>query len=426
MWASHAFANSSRSRCPQRPYGSPSTLASATKRGIGRRTGGTAGTLPERLPQLGGGALGREYVELDAGRHLEARPDPDPRGDVEVPVKPLGAAGGGDRPGVQLRDPVKPRLERAERGPEHPEPDLVVALEAGSRVAGDDPQLERRARRPGADQQRVVVDRHQPLPAADLLRGDLGEQITAHSVLVVGGEALALARDGGRDEAERIQLGVAVLEGGAGLASLVDDQLHVGGLLRVLAHSRPPAGHRGGELGVVQLAERREVTRDVDDHLVEAGGGGSAEEIRLPPARGGAQRIPRRRQALAARGRRAARWIVRLALVESRIKVGDGAEAPAGGVGLAARRPVGPDLRRGAILAPLAEGTALRAAPFVLVGNAAELERAVRPCGREDRPQAGELVEPDLGKGLVGPVRHYRALRMRTCSIPASMKASPS
>ena len=120
-------------------------------------------------------------------------------------------------------------------------------LERGRRAARDHAQLERRARRPGADKQRLVVDRDQALAAADLLGGDLGQQVAAHGALVVGGGALALARDLGGDEAQRVELRVGVLERGARVGALVDDQVDVGGLLGVGAHALAPGGDRAGE-----------------------------------------------------------------------------------------------------------------------------------------------------------------------------------
>ena len=99
-----------------------------------------------------------------------------------------------------------------------------------------------RARGPGAESDRVVVDRDQALAAAHLLDDDVGEQVAAHRPLVVGDEALALARDRDRHEVERVELGVGVLERGAGSAALVDDQLHVGGGRRCARiRSRQPA-----------------------------------------------------------------------------------------------------------------------------------------------------------------------------------------
>src|SRR3954447_20198370 len=97
-----------------------------------------------------------------------------------MPVELLGAARGGQRPGVQLWRLAEAGLQRPQRRAENSHADLAVALEARCRVAGDDAQLERGARGPGADQQRVVVDRHEALAPPYLLGGDLREQVAAH------------------------------------------------------------------------------------------------------------------------------------------------------------------------------------------------------------------------------------------------------
>src|SRR5215213_8286200 len=336
----------------------------------------------ERFAQLGGRPLGREDVELDARRHLEAGSNADSRRDVEVPVELVGTARSSQRPGVELRDLAEAAVHGPQRGAEHPDTDLTVALEARRRLPGNDPQLERRARRPRADQQRVVVDRHQSLLAANLLGCDLGQQVAAHRVLVVGNEALPLARDLGRDEAERVELGVAVLEGSAGLLALVEDQLHIGGLLGVRSHPLAPAGHRGRQLRVVELGESRDMTWRVDDDLVESGGHCRLEQVRLPASRRRAQRIPGRGHSLI--GLAAAGLI---ALRQRRVEVGDGSNPPAWRVSIAAARAVRPDLRRRPVLAALAERALLGRLRALLGGKAAEVEGPVSPGGREDRPQ---------------------------------------
>ena len=123
----------------------------------------------------------------------------------------------------------------------------VVLGEAGRLAARDHPQLEGRARGPGADQRRLVVDRDQALAAPHLLDQDVAEQAAAGGAFGVGAGPLALAGDRGRDEGQRVELGVGVLERGPGAAALVDDQLHVGGV-GVGAHPLAPGGDRGGEL----------------------------------------------------------------------------------------------------------------------------------------------------------------------------------
>src|SRR5215207_9330534 len=80
-------------------------------------------------------------------------------------------------------------------------------------------------------------ERDEPLAAADLLRGDVLEQVPAGGALVIRGEALPLAGDRGRHEVEGVELSVGVLQRGAGLRSLVDDQVTVGGVRGVRAHA---------------------------------------------------------------------------------------------------------------------------------------------------------------------------------------------
>ena len=145
--------------------------------------------------------------------------------DVHVPVEDLRPARGGAHPRVQLEARPEPRAQRAQRRGQRAEADLAVVLEARRGRARHDPQLEGAARGPRAEHDRVVVYRHQALAAAHLLGGDVGEQVAAHRALVVGGEALALARDRDRDEVQRVELGVGVLQRGAGGLALVDDQL---------------------------------------------------------------------------------------------------------------------------------------------------------------------------------------------------------
>ena len=260
-----------------------------------------------------------------------------------------------------------------------------VLGEAGRLGAGDDAQLEGRARRPGADQRRLVVDRHQPLPAPHLLDQDVAEQPAARRPFAVGAGPLALAGDRRRHEGQRVELGVGVLERGAGAAALVDDQLHVGarrrGRASARARSRPrprPARRRA----------RRAPSR--------AGARGRSPRGRPSPAatrRGRARRPGARRAAGRRRWRRrrlrppsppdrsSPRRSRRLAVPgrapQRRIEVRHDARLPAGGVRIAAARPHRVDLRRRLLLAPLAEGAALGLAAALGVG-AAELVGAAR------------------------------------------------
>ena len=146
------------------------------------------------------------------GGELEARLVRQLRGDVDVPVEDVGAPRGGADPEVQLeRRRRSGRAARAAPCARAPTPTSPSSSKRSALRAGDDAQLEGAARRPGADDHRLVVDRHQALAAAHLLGGDVGEQLAAHRALVVGGEALALARDQrpGRSRARRAARGSA-------------------------------------------------------------------------------------------------------------------------------------------------------------------------------------------------------------------------
>src|SRR5689334_24471294 len=105
----------------------------------------------ETLPQVRGGALGGIDVDVDAGGELEGGLDGEAWGDVDVPVEVRGAAGGGAHPEVELGRAVEARGEQAQGGVEHRRARGVLG-EARGGGAGDDAQLEGRARGPGADQ----------------------------------------------------------------------------------------------------------------------------------------------------------------------------------------------------------------------------------------------------------------------------------
>ena len=77
--------------------------------------------------------------------------------------------------------------------------------------------------------------------AAHLLGRDVAQQVAAHRALVVGGGALALARDLGGHERQGVELRVGVLERGAGRRALVDDQVDVGRVGRGPASARASA-----------------------------------------------------------------------------------------------------------------------------------------------------------------------------------------
>ena len=279
-------------------------------------------------------------------------------------------------------------------------------LERGRRPARDHPELERRARRPRADQQRLVVDRDEPLAAAHLLGGDVAEQVPAHRPLVVGGGSLALAGDRRRGtNAQRVELGVGVLERGAGVGALVDDQVDVGGVLRVGPHPLAPGRDGAREALVVELAQRGRVLGGVDDHLVGAAGraatrrgrarrpgsrrrSGSIELARpglgrpVCRARRGALRAPRRRGPGRGSGR------------PGTVHPGESGAPPPG---RAAQTSGGVRSSR-----PSQNGQVSAASSVALRRRRGEGVGALGPARREDRAQAGELVDADLGSAHRG------------------------
>ena len=101
-----------------------------------------------------------------------------------------------------------------------------LVLEARARAARGEHQLEGHARGVGREQHRLVVDRDDPLAAADLLGDEILQQVVAHRARRVRPRALALARDVRGHEVQRVELRVRVRQRRAGLAALVDDQLH--------------------------------------------------------------------------------------------------------------------------------------------------------------------------------------------------------
>ena len=175
-------------------------------------------------------------------------------------------------------------------------------------------------------------------------------------------------------EAQRVELRVGVRQGGAGLAALVDDEVHVRGA-RVRAHPLAPRPDRRVDLLGREIGERRDGVGRVHDHLVLAPGG----ERRVQVGRGGR---------LGVRGVRGQRGV----------EVGHRAHPPAGRVRLA---PVGAQrlhLGRRLPLVAGREGIAL----------GVDGRRRARPSGpRSGAParspatiarSAGERIDADLSQ----------------------------
>ena len=173
----------------------------------------------------------------------------------------------------------------------------------------------------------------------------------------------------------------------------------------------------------------------VDDHLVGAARPGCDANRSGSPARVEApQRVDRARQARsrppAAGGSVPARRVlVRRDGGEHRIEVRHRPRRPARASPARRRRTARPDLGRGAVLAALAERAGLERRPLgALSRRRGEGVRALGPARREDRAQAGELVDADLGgahRGLLGralagirPARGRRAGRRPPASKP--------
>ena len=200
------------------------------KRGYGRASGGIdeagyrqgyAGIASRSSAAACSGAT--ELISIPVPSSNPARTDR--RGAISMCQwnSPLPAGRGPD-PEVELRAVAEQRRERGQRPAEHCDT-AVVALEARLDAARQRAASQRRSRGPGADQRRLAVDRHEPVAAADLLDEHVLEQVAAHRPLVVGGEALALARHLGRHEREREELRVGVREGRAGKRPLVDAEV---------------------------------------------------------------------------------------------------------------------------------------------------------------------------------------------------------
>ena len=196
----------------------------------------------------------------------------EPGGDVDVPMELLGPARRRADPEVQLQAraeappggrpaPGRAAPRRARRGRS-----AAAAVRGTSRSSNGERDAQ------GQKSAASLVDRDEPIPPPHLLDDHVLEQVAPHRALVVGGEALALAGDLGRDEREREELGVGVREGRAGVGALVDDEVDEGGVVGVGGDPRSPGRDRPVEPGRVEVGERAHVPRRVDDHLVGARG----------------------------------------------------------------------------------------------------------------------------------------------------------
>ena len=152
-----------------------------------------------------------------------------------------------------------------------------------------------------AQQHRLVVDRDDPLAAADLIRDEVLEQVGAHRAQRVRAEALALAGHVGGHEVERVQLGVRVVS----LGVLVDAEVHVGRARHARASARASSSAAATTSSTLELGERTHGVRGVLDDLVRAARRERARRGRGCPAAAG--RARRGQQRLACAGAVAAR-----------------------------------------------------------------------------------------------------------------------
>jgi hypothetical protein len=265
--------------------------------------------------------------------------------------------------------------EAAERVVQEGGAGRAVVVEACPGAPWREHELVGKARAVGDHQHGLVVDRDDALVELDLLLDEVLEQVPAHRPLRVGAEALALARDGGGDEVERVDLRVGVGQRGAGLAALVDDHVDVGGVRGVCAHALAPDADGGAHLVDLELGERVDRLRRVDDDLVAA------------PRRRGREQV-----ALGERRRRLA------LLVERRVEVRHDAHGPARRVRAVAVRAQREHLGRRAVLVALEEGVGLGVDRRARLGAQAAA-RARGALGGDDRLQAGQRVDADLGHG---------------------------
>jgi hypothetical protein len=112
----------------------------------------------------------------------------------------------------------------------------------------------------------MLVDRDDAIATPHLLLEQVAEQTAAHRAVVVRGEALSLSGDQRRHERQGVELGVRVLQRGAGGQSLVHDQMHVRGVVR--PDPGAPRADREAELLLGEICDRGQVLGSVHNHLV--------------------------------------------------------------------------------------------------------------------------------------------------------------
>ena len=264
---------------------SPEPVLHAEARGRGHGDRGGDADHAVVCPQAPGGVLGRQHAQLDPGAHLQPGGVGQAGQHVDPPAEHLRAARRGAHPQVERRDPAElggqPAAARRAAARRTSGPS---SSNRGLGVRGAICTWKGDVRGERADGHALGVDRHQPLAALDLLLHHVAEQVAALGAVAIGGEPLALARDGGGHERQRVELGVGVRQRGPGRLALVHDHVHVA-RLRVRADPLAPDAHRLRQAVRAEVEQRPDRLGPVDHHLVRPGRRARGEQLRLAAAR---------------------------------------------------------------------------------------------------------------------------------------------
>src|SRR5213594_682682 len=182
------------------------------------------------LAQRGGGVLGRHGVDEEAAPPLEAGDPRELGDDLEVPVEVLerrlvhGRAVEHEVVGWIVQRPVHAAQEVAEDAGQRPQLIHAGLLERGAVTRGQDPRLERKARREGGDGHEAVALDDEPAAASTLLPHDVAPHAALLDLPVLGGAGQLLG-DHDRNDGQRDELRVRMLERSAGgLAVILEDE----------------------------------------------------------------------------------------------------------------------------------------------------------------------------------------------------------
>src|SRR2546422_835295 len=183
-----------------------------------------------RVPQERRGFLRRNRVDVEPGPPLKTRDLRELGHDFDVPVVKLAGRlvqGRGVQDEIErgrAQDPIQPAQRVREDPRQGLELELLALLEVGGVPLGQHPHLERKPRGEGRDGEELGVLPHDPAPVADLLMDDVAVD-TAFLILIVFTAAGDLVHHVGRDDGQRDQLRVRVLQRGpGGLAVVLEDQ----------------------------------------------------------------------------------------------------------------------------------------------------------------------------------------------------------